>query len=74
MTLNEDIRTDSLEDFINKKILSLASLGKTDDEIAESVSRGKRCVQQRILLMTTRYNLKNRTNLVCYAIRKGVIE
>lgn len=56
-----------------KQILKLAAEGFDTDEIARELSYSKRTVTSSLHDVSVRYQLRNRTHAVAYAIREGFI-
>lgn len=56
-----------------KDILKLAADGLDTDEIARALSYSKRTVTSALHDVAVRYQLRNRTHTVAYAIREGLI-
>jgi DNA-binding NarL/FixJ family response regulator len=56
-----------------KDILNLAADGLDTDEIARALSYSKRTVTSALHDIAVRYQLRNRTHTVAYAIREGLI-
>lgn len=56
-----------------RDILKLASEGLDTDEIAHELSYSKRTVTSALHDVSVRYQLRNRTHAVAYAIREGLI-
>jgi len=56
-----------------RDILKLASQGLDTDEIAHELSYSKRTVTSALHDVAVRYQLRNRTHAVAYAIREGLI-
>jgi DNA-binding NarL/FixJ family response regulator len=56
-----------------KDILKLAAEGLATDEIARELAYSKRTVTSALHDVTIRYQLRNRTHAVAYAIREGLI-
>ena len=55
------------------RILRLVAQGLDTTEIAAELSYSERTVKNAIHAVTERYNLRNRSHAVAYAIRVGVI-
>lgn len=56
-----------------RKILRLAAVGLDTDEIAAELAYSRRTVTSILHDVMARYNLRNRTHAVAYAIREGLI-
>lgn len=56
-----------------RQILRLAAIGLDTDEIAAELAYSRRTVTSVVHDVTARYNLRNRTHAVAYAIREGLI-
>jgi DNA-binding NarL/FixJ family response regulator len=56
-----------------RRVLRLAALGLDTDEIAAELAYSRRTVTNVLHDVTARYNLRNRTAAVAYAIREGLI-
>jgi DNA-binding NarL/FixJ family response regulator len=56
-----------------RRVLRLAALGLDTDEIAAELAYSRRTVTGVMHDVTTRFNLRNRTHAVAYAIREGLI-
>lgn len=56
-----------------RDILKLAAEGLDTDEIARELSYSKRTVTSALHDVSVRYQLRNRTHAVAYAIREGLI-
>jgi DNA-binding NarL/FixJ family response regulator len=56
-----------------RRVLRLAAVGFDTDEIAAELAYSRRTVTGVLHDVTARYNLRNRTHAVAYAIREGLI-
>jgi DNA-binding NarL/FixJ family response regulator len=56
-----------------RRVLRLAAIGLDTDEIAAELAYSRRTVTGVLHDVTARYNLRNRTHAVAYAIREGLI-
>lgn len=56
-----------------RRVLRLAAIGLDTDEIAAELAYSRRTVTSVLHDVTARYNLRNRTAAVAYAIREGLI-
>lgn len=56
-----------------RRVLRLAAMGLDTDEIAAELAYSRRTVTGVLHDVTIRYNLRNRTHAVAYAIREGLI-
>jgi DNA-binding NarL/FixJ family response regulator len=56
-----------------RRVLRLAAVGLDTDEIAAELAYSRRTVTGVLHDVTARYNLRNRTHAVAYAIREGLI-
>lgn len=56
-----------------RRVLRLAAIGFDTDEIAAELAYSRRTVTSVLHDVTARYNLRNRTHAVAYAIREGLI-
>jgi DNA-binding NarL/FixJ family response regulator len=56
-----------------RRVLRLAAIGLDTDEIAAELAYSRRTVTSALHDVTARYNLRNRTHAVAYAIREGLI-
>jgi len=56
-----------------RRVLRLAAIGLDTDEIATELAYSRRTVTSVLHDVTARYNLRNRTAAVAYAIREGLI-
>jgi DNA-binding NarL/FixJ family response regulator len=68
----QDAPTGGLSDR-ERQILRLAAVGLDTDEIAAETAYSRRTVASVLHDITARYNLRNRTHAVAYAIREGLI-
>ena len=68
----QDVPTGGLSDR-ERQILRLAAVGLDTDEIAAETAYSRRTVASVLHDITARYNLRNRTHAVAYAIREGLI-
>lgn len=71
----DDFRMDSYETLTNREreILQLAAEGLTSSEIAQRLSISRRTVETHRANLMDKLNLRNQTDLVLYAIKRGIL-
>jgi two-component system response regulator NreC len=72
---SDDFRMDSYETLTNREreILQLAAEGHTSLEIAQRLSISRRTVETHRANLMDKLNLRNQTDLVLYAIKRGIL-
>jgi DNA-binding NarL/FixJ family response regulator len=61
-------------DEVQKKILLLLAEGKTNKDVAETMSFSEASVKRRVTILMNWFGATNRTNLISLAIKKGAID